>query len=130
MSSNPAKHHGKHSLHQHPLLYIAVFLVFALGALLVIVVGNQPDGDDVAAGDTAAPAQPMDCPRGEPTGFELSDVEGKSLDEVEDWADENDMTVRVVMEDGQPNAMTMDYRTDRVNVQVEDGTVTRYCGNH
>ena len=52
MSSNPAKHHGKHPLHQHPLLYIAVFLVFALGALLVIVVGNQPDGDDVAAGDT------------------------------------------------------------------------------
>ena len=113
MSSNPAKHHGKHPLHQHPLLYIAVFLVFAL-----------------AAGDTAAPAQPMDCPRGEPTGFELSDVEGKSLAEVEDWADENDMTVRVVMEDGQPNAMTMDYRTARVNVQVEAGTVTRYCGNN
>ena len=73
---------------------------------------------------------PMECPQGTPEGFELSDVEGKSLAEVEDWAGENDMTVRVVMEDGQPNAMTMDYRTDRVNVQVEAGTVTRYCGNN
>ena len=128
MSANPASSQGKHHLHQHPLLFIGIFLVIALGALLMVIAGNQPDEQGTPS--AATPMTPMECPQGTPEGLELSYVEGKSLAEVEDWAGENDMIVRVVMEDGQPNAMTMDYRTDRVNVQVEAGTVTRYCGNN
>jgi hypothetical protein len=34
------------------------------------------------------------------------------------------LTYRVLSEDGQENAVTADYRSDRINVEIEDGTVT------
>jgi hypothetical protein len=40
------------------------------------------------------------------------------------------MTVRVVKQDGESFPVTMDFRTDRINTQVEAGVVTRYCGNY
>ncbi|MFT4049702.1 MAG: hypothetical protein QM648_07660 [Solirubrobacterales bacterium] len=122
--SAPAAHRQKH---QNPLIYIGVFLVIAIGAL-VLITAVRPDGD-TGSGETPGPANAMDCLRGTPDGFTLSDVEGKTTDELESWAAGKDMTVRVTMEDGQSFPQTMDYRPDRVNVQVEAGVVTRYCGN-
>jgi hypothetical protein len=122
------RHHGSYERHQHPLWAVALFLIAALGAL-AIVVGSQ-GAPDTGSGGTPGPDNPADCPRGTPDGFKLSDVEGKTLDEVEHWAGGRGMSVRVVMEDGRPMAVTMDYRTDRINTQVEAGVVTRYCGNY
>lgn len=120
-------HLSRHPLHQHPLIYVGIFLVLAVGALTIIVLGNQPQ--DTGSGGTPGPDLGFQCTQGVPEGFALSDVEGKTLAEVEAWAAGKDWTVRVVAEDGEPKAMTMDYRPDRVNVQLEAGVVTRYCGN-
>ncbi|MGK2878229.1 MAG: hypothetical protein ACSLFF_06600 [Solirubrobacterales bacterium] len=119
--------HGKFAGHQHPMWVIFVFLAIALGALVLILANNT--GPDTGSGETPGPANALDCPRGEPEGFELSEVEGQQLSDVETWADDKGWTVRVVMEDGQSFPQTMDYSPDRVNTQVDAGVVTRYCGN-
>ncbi len=123
----PHETHGKYAKHQHPWIYVLIFLVIALGALAVTTASHK--SADTGAGETPGPPSAMDCPRGEPKGFSLSDVEGKQLSEVESWAAGKGMTVRVVMEDGQSLPATMDYRPDRINTQVGAGVVTRYCGN-
>lgn len=123
----PAPQQGTTARHQHPLIFIAIFLVLALGMLGVVVASQGVP--DTGSGETPGPPVATDCPRGTPEGFSLSDIEGKTLDEAEQWAAGADMTIRVVSEDGEPKAATMDYRPDRINVQVEAGVVTRYCGN-
>lgn len=120
--------HGHQHRHQQPFAYIAIFLVLALGALAFVVATHR--SADTGSGGTPGPGNAIDCPRGEPKGFELSDVEGHTQEEVEQWADAKGMTVRVVVLDGEPMAATMDYRSDRINTQVEAGVVTRYCGNY
>lgn len=121
------ENHAQHNRHQHPMWVIVVFLAIALGALILILANNT--GPDTGSGGTPGPESAMDCTRGTPEGFELSDVEGKTLDEVEAWAASTGRTVRVQVDDGQAFPMTADYNPDRVNTQVEAGVVTRYCGN-
>ena len=48
---------------------------------------------------------------------------GLTLDEATAAADANGWTVRVSTLDGEPQILTMDLRTDRVNVSVADGVV-------
>lgn len=117
--------------HRTALAIVALFMVFAFGAAGLVVFASAESassetGAAVAPGAEAAP----DCPRGEPQGFALSDIEGKTMPEAEAWAASMDWTVRPVMIDGQPQATTMDFREDRVNVQLEEDVVTRYCGNY
>lgn len=119
--------HGKYEKHQHPLFFVLLFLAVAVGALL-LVTAIRPS-QDTGSGETPGPDIGYQCTRGVPKGFTLSDVEGKTLTEVQSWAAGRDWSVRVVAADGQPKASTMDYRPDRVNVQVEADVVTRYCGN-
>jgi hypothetical protein len=94
------EHHTKYQRHQHPVWVIAIFLAIALGALILILANNT--APDTGSGGTPGPDSAMDCPRGTPEGFELSDVEGQELSDVEDWAADKGWTVRVVMEDGEP----------------------------
>jgi hypothetical protein len=121
-------HHGKFQNHQHPMWVIFVFVAIALGALVLILANNT--ATDTGSGGTPGTDSAMDCPRGEPEGFTLSDVEGQTLEEVETWAAGKGWTVRVIAEDGEYFPVTMDYSPDRVNTQVEAGVVTRYCGNY
>ena len=51
-------------------------------------------------------------------------VIGQSLTEAEDLCQENGVKLRLVERDGEHFIVTMDYRTDRVNVHVRDGIVT------
>lgn len=125
--TTPHESTGSYRRHQHPLIFIAIFLLLAGVALIFITVGSN--NTDTGSGGTPGPEIGFQCTRGVPEGFELSDVEGKTLTEVESWAAGKDWTVRTVAVDGEPMAATMDYRPDRVNVQVEAGVVTRYCGN-
>jgi len=107
---------------------IFIFLAIALGALVLILANNTVP--DTGSGGTPGADSALDCDRGEPEGFALSDVEGKSVSEVETWAAGKGWTVRVVAEDGEHFPVTLDYTEDRVNTQVEAGVVTRYCGNY
>ncbi|MBJ7353647.1 MAG: hypothetical protein JHC98_02385 [Thermoleophilaceae bacterium] len=118
---------GHFQRHQHPMLVIVIFLAFAFGALVLILANNT--APDTGSGGTPGVETSMDCERGTPEGFALSDVEGKTLDEAEAWAASTGRTIRVVIEDGKALAVTADYSPDRVNTQVEAGVVTRYCGN-
>lgn len=120
--------HRGHKL-QHPSLFIGVFVVLALGALVLVLANNQSE-DTGSGGTPGGSMHTADCPRQDPpSGVKLNDIEGRTVAEVEDWAADNGYTVRVIKEDGKNFAMTMDFREDRVNTQVEAGVVTRYCGN-
>jgi len=48
---------------------------------------------------------------------------GLSVEDAMAQAEANDTLFRVVQEDGEPLAVTMDYRPGRLNATVEDGIV-------
>lgn len=50
---------------------------------------------------------------------------GMTAQEAQDAVEAKGLTYRVLSEDGQENAVTADYRPDRINVEIEDGTVTK-----
>jgi hypothetical protein len=106
---------------------VSILVLAVAGAGVIFLVGNE-SAESVNADVPGADAA-MKCPQATPDGFKLSDIEGKKLPEVEQWAEEKGLTVRVVVEDGKPRAATMDYSPHRVNTQVDAGVVTRYCGN-
>lgn len=122
------RHHGNSNHHQNPFWMMLAFAVISLAVLVFLLATDTPD--DTGSGGTPGSPAAMDCPRGEPDGFTLSDVEGQPLSEVETWAAGKGWTVRVIAEDGEYFPVTMDYSPDRVNTQVEAGVVTRYCGNY
>jgi hypothetical protein len=86
----------------------------------------EPDG---GIGDGAEP-----LPRQDPsvaaqamiaTAQDL-ELEGLSEEEAVQVAADNNVLFRVVERDGEPLAMTMDYRPGRINATVEAGVVTEY----
>lgn len=110
-----------------------LFAVIALAAMVVILVADaQRTGDGETSGGSSGASTEVEylCEQGTPEGFELSDIEGKSLSAAEDFAESIDQTVRTVVVDGEQQVVTLDFRTDRINVQIDDGEVTRYCGNY
>jgi hypothetical protein len=48
-----------------------------------------------------------------------------SVAEAEKATTDAGFTFRITSEDGKPNAVTMDYREDRINAEVEDDEVVR-----
>jgi ABC-type glycerol-3-phosphate transport system substrate-binding protein len=51
-------------------------------------------------------------------------VVGMTQAQAEAWAKDHGFTVRVASVDGQPNPLTMDYRQDRINITLQNGTIT------
>lgn len=72
-----------------------------------------------------AGARPPMCPAGEPRQFDARRLVGMRLEPATALAKRFDCVVRVVRLDGESLPGTDDYRTDRVNVAVRDGRVTR-----
>jgi hypothetical protein len=52
-------------------------------------------------------------------------VVGKTVDEAKQLCEQAGFQLRLTMEDGKAYICTRDYRTDRVNVHVENGKVTK-----
>ena len=50
-------------------------------------------------------------------------IVGRSVDEATEVLDGQGLTLRVVIEDGEALAVTEDFSTSRVNVEVADGVV-------
>jgi heat shock protein HslJ len=51
-------------------------------------------------------------------------IVGMTAEEAQAAVEAEGLTYRVLSEDGKDNAVTADYRPDRINVEIEDGTVT------
>lgn len=80
---------------------------------------DLPDNDDPSAIQCTGPPQEV---------FDATAVVGEPLDEATKAARAAGCDVRVVIEDGEPLAVTDDFRPDRVNVVVTDGAVERIEG--
>lgn len=88
----------------------------ATGTPPVTPSGVQPSGNPCLG--EGGPAEPPDA------GPDTDQYLGLTEQQAKDLAKDNGFTVRVAGRDGECYALTMDYRTDRVNVYLEDGTVT------
>lgn len=92
-------------------------------------------GDDQPAANVTRPADPVHCPSEDggtaqagSEAFDARDVLGRSLADAESAAKDHACTVRVVVEDGEERPQTMDFRTDRINVEIRDGVVVALRG--
>lgn len=90
-------------------------------------------GKDEPAADVTRPADPVHCPSADggaavSGAFDAREILGRSLADAEGLAKDHHCTVRVVVEDGEERPQTMDFRTDRVNVETRDGVVVALRG--
>ncbi len=82
-------------------------------------VPDLPENDDISAVQcTAAPKQV----------FDATAIIGEPIDQTTRQARAAGCDVRVVIEDGKPLATTSDFRPDRINVVVDEGTIKRIDG--
>lgn len=51
-----------------------------------------------------------------------------SIKDARELAEKNKKIVRVIVEDGEPLIVTCDLRSDRINVEVENGVVKTVVG--
>lgn len=51
-------------------------------------------------------------------------IVGKTYEEASKVVKENNYIIRKTFEDGEAFMVTMDYRTDRINVAIDNGIVT------
>lgn len=101
--------------------------------VLVLASGCGSDSDDAtraAASPVASPTSTLPPPTQSLDADPDQDVVDAALvgltkEQAEEVAAEAGYSVRVTIEDGQMFPMTMDYRTDRINIEVENGVVTR-----
>ncbi len=86
---------------------------------------NPDENDPPAAGQ---PANDFDLS----PNVELADVTaaivGMTVPEAEQWADDNNMSIRTVRLEGEFLAVTMDMRPNRINVAVADETIVDVDG--
>jgi heat shock protein HslJ len=80
----------------------------------------EPAGAEGTGGEEQAPVTEEEAA----TAAFAETVVGMSAQEAQDAVEAEGLTYRVLSEDGQENAVTADYRSDRINVEIEDGTVT------
>lgn len=93
------------------LVPLVALLALGAGAGLAACGGDDgPDTTDPAVVDDVLP-------------FDESIVVGLPLDEAVAAAEAEGFMVRTAIEDGEPLALTMDFVTNRINVEVADGIV-------
>ncbi len=113
---------NKNRLHAPHRFSILSFLVAALLALTGCSSTSERGSDEVPVVKiTPAPENPAD---GSPELDVLQAVQGMPLDEATSYAQGVGFELRVVEIDGESLMVTEDYRTDRVNVVIENDIVT------
>jgi major membrane immunogen (membrane-anchored lipoprotein) len=107
-------------------------LLAATVALAVLTACGSGSDDAARSATPAAPSPTATLPPptqsldAEPDQAAVGEaLVGLTKAQAEEAAEAAGYTVRVTMEDGQMFPMTMDYRTDRINIEVENGVVTR-----
>ena len=92
----------------------------------------------VAPPESLPPVEPVEVSAGEPDAVDiepgtdpevalvlLENYVGLPLEEFTAEAKASGFSTRIVMQDGESLAVTMDYRLDRVNVAVDSGIVVK-----
>lgn len=116
--------------------------VRVVGAALIVVAlalgacgsdssdSSQPERSASAGATGGATLPPVTGLDDEPDQEAVNEaLNGLTREQAEAAAEAAGYTVRVVREDDESYAMTMDYRTDRINIELDDGKVTRaYIG--
>lgn len=125
-------------------LYIALGIIVIAG--LLIFFNSSEEGVDTQTGQNTDQmpvepdngigdgAEPLEDPRGEISQEASAQIEvAESLEflglteaEAEALAEENGLIFRVVERDGEPLAMTMDFRPGRINASIMGGEVVSY----
>lgn len=59
-----------------------------------------------------------------PATIDTNDIIGLGVDDTTELLDGRGLTLQIVTEDGVASAVTEDYSSSRVNVEVTDGVVT------
>ena len=80
----------------------------------------EPAGAEGSDGASEAPATDEEAA----TQAFAATIVGMTAQEAQDAVEAEGLTYRVLSEDGKDNAVTADYRPDRINVEIEDGTIT------
>jgi hypothetical protein len=116
---------GRPAWHSNPAPRALAALI---AAALLALAGCGDDGQDEQAATTPTGVS-VTCPK-ESGGetFEANVLVGKSLDAATAEAKNYACTVRPVEIDGEPQAVTMDVRGDRINVVVENDQVVEVKG--
>jgi ABC-type glycerol-3-phosphate transport system substrate-binding protein len=96
---------------------LAVLLLVALPVMAAC--GSDDDAAD-ATTPAAGSGEPCLAPDQETPAPEYVGLDEEAATAL---AEENGLTLRVVGEDGECSAITMDLRDDRVNVEIVDGEV-------
>lgn len=105
----------------------AALITLALTTLLLAACGGSDSGDTKSTNTTpTTPTKPIPCPEG--SDFDATTLTGKEEKDARALAKKNGCEMRVTERDGEMFPMTMDYRTDRVNVIVTDGKVSSVTG--
>lgn len=92
--------------------FVAAALALGAGVGMTACGGDDgPDGSDDIIVDDVLP-------------FDESLIIGLPLDEATEAAEAEGFILRTAIEDGEMLALTMDFVTNRVNVEVTDGVVT------
>lgn len=107
-----------------------ILLLVAAAAITLSGCGSDGDSaaDSRAASPTSAPSlpPPVSSPADDPDQNTIDEaLTGRTTEEAEAAATAAGYTVRVVSVDGEPKMTTMDYRTNRINLEIEDDVVTR-----
>lgn len=117
-------------------------VMFLVAAAAVFTLGACAAGDDSAAVDTAVATTsaaadanpslppPITSPADDPDQNTINAaLKGLTIEQAEAAASAAGYSTRVVSVDDEPRMMTMDYRTDRINLEIVDDRVDRaYVG--
>jgi hypothetical protein len=110
--------------HKTTFAIMALFLALAFGLTGFMILAAGDESMELAA---SGAERSEFCAVGEPAPFDVAKIEGQSVTDAENWLTDNGYSMRPVVVDGKPQAMTMDMRPDRANVQVDGGRVSYYC---
>ncbi len=106
----------------------AIQISLTLAAALALAISAGCGGDDATDSSTTSTtsAAGLTCPEGgAEDALETAMLVGETVDQASATAEDHGCEVRVVVEDGEQLAVTLDFNPDRINVAVAQGTITK-----